>query len=91
MKFDDVIEKTGALGWFQIYAFILVGCFGFWTYHGVAAPFVVFRLDHWCHVTELSNLSMEEQKYIGIPYDDDGEYQTCKRYFTRSSLYLIIL
>ena len=82
MKFDDVIEKTGAFGRFQLITFLLIGGFGFWTYHGVAAPFVVFPLEHWCKIPALANLSYEQQRYVGIPKDEeseDGEYEKCKR------------
>jgi hypothetical protein len=80
MKFDDVLEQSGGgFGRFQVLAFLLIGCFAFWTYHGVAAPFVVMPLDHWCLVPQLANLSWEQQKYIGIPTDDNGDYKTCSR------------
>ena len=80
MKFDDIYDKIGACGPFQIYAFILISMFAVWSYHGVAAPFVVFPMDHWCDVPGLEDLSWEQQRYVGIPLDDEGEYVKCHRY-----------
>ena len=79
MKFDDVFDDIGAFGPFQLYAFMLVGMWGFWSYQGTAAPFVVFPLDHWCRVPALQNLSWEQQKYISAPADEDGGYEKCHR------------
>ena len=79
MKFDEIYDKIGAFGPFQMYAFILIGMFSFWSYHGTAAPFVVYSMDHWCHVPALVNLSWKQQKYVAIPVDEDEDYLKCHR------------
>ena len=39
--------------------------------------------DHWCHIDELSNLTVEEQKALSIPVRNMGksiEYERCFQY-----------
>ena len=79
MKFDDIVDMVGSFGPFQAYVFILVGMFAFWSYHGVAVPFVVMGMDHWCYVSQVANLTWEQQKRIAIPVDEDGQYRQCER------------
>ena len=79
MHFDDVFGVIGPLGAAQIFTFVLVSMTSFWSYHGVAAPYVVMQVDHWCHIPGISNLTFEKQKAIAIPKDDNGEYSQCER------------
>ena len=79
MKYDDLIEQTGALGRFQALVFLIIGVYSFWCFPATAAPFIVFRVDHWCHVNEIQNLPKEQQRYIAAPYTENGEYDQCHR------------
>jgi hypothetical protein len=79
IKFDDIFEVIGASGPFQVYEFSLISLFASWSYYATAAPFVVFPMDHWCKVPEFENLTWDQQRYVGIPEDADGEYEKCKR------------
>lgn len=80
MIFDDIFETVGAFGLFQLYAFLLIGTFSFWTNDANVAPFIVFQLNHWCHVPQLANQTDEQRRYIGIPLKEDGSYEQCQQY-----------
>ena len=42
--------------------------------HSVAIAFLGLPVDHWCEVSELENLSAEQQKYIAAPYEENGQF-----------------
>ena len=79
MNYDDLIDETGGMGRFQIMVSVLIGFYQLWLYPAVATPFIVMLVDHWCEVPELRNMSAEQQRYIAIPYTEDGEYDKCNR------------
>ncbi|CAH1774737.1 unnamed protein product [Owenia fusiformis] len=82
MKFDEVFEITGHFGPYQLVLYILLGIVGIPNgYQNLATTFIGGKQDHWCKIPELSNLTHNQQKVVGIPLirESDGNvrYDQC--------------
>ena len=79
MKFDNLFEIFGQIGLYQFLIFLLSR---FTTIFdpNLAYNYMTFRVDYWCDIPALSNLSHANQSYIASPLDDDGEYDQCHIY-----------
>lgn len=77
---EDIYDMMGGMGVYQWCAFVLIGVFSVFGVESIAMNFVGGLQEHWCHVEELSNLSHNDQKYIAIPMDSNGEYEECEMF-----------
>ena len=79
MAFDDVFEHIGGIGLYQIGLYLLLGLPPFYGgYQSMAMVFLGPNQDHWCKVDRLQNMTIAQQKYIALPYNDKGkEYDQC--------------
>ena len=78
MLYDELFKYMGSIGAYQV--FVLIACLQLCVF-SVEFTFMIFitpKQDHWCYVKELQNFSFEQQKYIAIPMDDHGNYETCQ-------------
>ena len=73
-----IFPCIGADGFFQFGVGILIAAMYFVSQNPY--NFVILEPLHWCNVPWLANFSHEQQKYIAIPYDEDGEYDKCHRF-----------
>ena len=79
MKFDDLFQHFGDFGLYQALIFLLVRFTWFFD-DSTAYNYITYRVDYWCDIPALSNLSHANQSYIASPLDDDGEYDQCQIY-----------
>ncbi len=78
MEYDQILEKAGETGLYQIFIFstLALGTM-FYCAEIMANNFIAPHHEHWCKVEALQNLTAEEQKYISIPYNSEGQYSSC--------------
>lgn len=86
MLFDDLFEYFGDLGPYQICVF-LVNVMPMIIVGTNSVPFIIANMDHWCKVPSLLDLPPDQQKYIAIPMDADGQYDQCSVYGLNFSTY----
>ncbi|XP_064652869.1 organic cation transporter protein-like isoform X2 [Lineus longissimus] len=89
MNFDEILRRTGEIGVFQIILYILLGFVGIPTgEQNLLMVFLGQDQDHWCTIPELANMTAEQQKYIGVPYDSEKKrFDRCQRYDLNFSQY----
>ena len=82
MGFDDIFNYIGGAGAYQVTLYLLLGLPSFFGgYQSMSMTFLGPEQDHWCKIDRLQNFSHAQQKYIGIPYnEDDEEYDQCYYY-----------
>ena len=80
MLYDELFKYIGSIGAYQ--SFVLIVCLQIcmFSVEFMLMIFVTPHQDHWCYVRELQNLSHDQQKYIAIPIDDQGNYESCLRH-----------
>jgi hypothetical protein len=71
MQYDDLYEYIGHVGRIQWTIFIALLVVAMFTVDTVNVIFVGGKIDHWCSIKHLSNLSPEQQKYVGL-FDGDN-------------------
>ena len=76
MKFDEIFDIYGHIGKYQLFIFAIITG-PLLISNGSAYNFLSARMDHWCYVDGLQNLTHEEQKLVSIPLADDGDYEQC--------------
>ncbi|CAK1549985.1 unnamed protein product [Leptosia nina] len=81
---DDLLPKIGEFGIYQkclLWLVCLPACLpcGFCAFNQL---FMTDTPDHWCHVPELRNFSVEDRKVMAIPRkaDDNTTFESCLRY-----------
>ena len=81
MEYDEILEKAGETGLYQAFIFSTL-IFGtvFFGAETMATNFLAPHHEHWCKIDALQNFTAEEQKYISIPFTDDGKYSSCEVY-----------
>ena len=79
MQFDDLFEHFGEIGLYQICIF-LMAISPTLVSDTISLNFLTGRMDHWCDIPELSNLTMDQQRHISSPLDSDGDYDGCLMY-----------
>ena len=72
-------KLIGEIGLYQFGICSFVLATSFFSQDFNAINFVNAYTDYWCKVPALANFSHEQQKYIAIPSDEDGEYSQCSR------------
>ena len=87
MQFADVFDHIGHIGLYQVLFYLLAALFPFFNgMHNMSVNFFAAYMDHWCRVPRLGNFSYDTQRYVAIPYSDEGgqqegaEYDTCSMY-----------
>jgi len=84
MDFDRLLETAGDMGVYQITLFLLISVMEFVAVDSFSINFIAARMDHWCHVDELSNVSFVEQRRLAVPPRNDilssVGYSQCLRY-----------
>ena len=89
MEMEDIYEMMGGMGVYQWVVFCLTwGVIGA-AVDGIYIVFVGGHQEHWCHIDTLANFTHEQQKYIGIPTDSNGDYEECKMFQLNYSHYTI--
>ncbi|KAG6454672.1 hypothetical protein O3G_MSEX008812 [Manduca sexta] len=79
---DDMFPYMGHFGWYQRLLFLLMIPYAFFfafVYFGQIFMAIV-PSEHWCHVPELANLTIEERRSLSIPLADDGTFERCVVY-----------
>ena len=82
--FDDILPHVGSFGPYQIRILLLslpVNYFLAVVYMGQI--YQTLTPEHWCHVPELSHLSLEQRRSLSIPAEfNDGvlTYSKCRVY-----------
>jgi len=82
--FDDILPHVGSFGPYQIRILLLslpVNYFLAVVYMGQI--YQTLTPDHWCHVPELSHLTLEQRRSLSIPAQlSDGilSYSKCHMY-----------
>lgn len=87
MKFEDLYQHTGQMGWFQWNIIILLFLFTMSTIESITMIFVGADMPHFCQVEELENLSYDLQKHIAIPLDANGASSSCEMFHLDYSNY----
>ena len=68
LNFDGLLEKLGPFGRYQIIFYIVIGMTsapaGMQT---LLSVYLFATPRHWCHVPELANLSLDEQRLLTVP------------------------
>ena len=68
LDFDALLEKIGPFGRYQIIFYVVIGITsapaGMQT---LLSVYLFATPRHWCHVPELANLSLEEQRLLTVP------------------------
>ena len=54
------------------------------AFHNTGISFLGAEMDHWCQVPQLANLTIDQQRLVGIPTDERGQqnYSQCYMYDT---------
>ncbi|CAH0404422.1 unnamed protein product [Chilo suppressalis] len=78
---DDLFPYIGQFGWYQRILFLLMIPYSFFfAFVYFAQIFMtVVPAEHWCHVPELLNLTVEERRHLSIPLTSHG-YDKCSVY-----------
>ena len=81
MQFDELYKVYGDIGKYQFLIFLLIIAPGIIS-DTISLNFLTGRMDHYCTVPELQNLTEEQQKLIAIPYGDDTDdgYDGCNMF-----------
>ena len=84
MDFDRLLETAGDTGVYQITLFLLISVMEFVAIDSFSINFIAARMDHWCHVDQLSNISFVEQRILAVPPRNEKlsptGYSQCLRY-----------
>ena len=81
MKFDDLFEYIGEIGTFQLFVATILFLSAIFGSDSILQNFVGgSTVEHWCHVPELEEFPHDQQRYVAIPRDDDGNYYSCWKY-----------
>ena len=67
----------GDIGIFQVLILCIAWLNSFTGTETVSHNFIGGEQDHWCLVPELQDVPHYQQKYIAIPDDSEGVYDTC--------------
>ena len=81
--FDDILHFVGGWGMFQYLLVIMFFPFNVFLGYVYLSPILtIFTPPHFCHVPQLSNLSLEQRRHLSIPLEDwdSGEFSKCKMY-----------
>ena len=84
---EDVYDMMGGMGLYQWLSFIIIGIISAFSAESINMNFVGGQQDHWCSVQELSNMTHDQQRWVAIPYDSDGEYEECSMFRLNYSQY----
>ncbi|ELU12833.1 hypothetical protein CAPTEDRAFT_83226, partial [Capitella teleta] len=79
MHFNEIIPVVGGCGVYQISVLLYYIAFSMISLEGGLTNFVGGKMDHWCRIPALRNLTHEQQKYIGIP-GSSGSFEKCQRF-----------
>ena len=78
--YEDFLHTyIGDSGFYQVGVCSFILTILFFNQEFMSVNFVSAYTDFWCKVPTLANFSHEQQKYIAIPTDDNGEYSQCNR------------
>ena len=78
MKFEDFMTAyLGDTGIFQVLILCIAWLNAFTGNETFAHNFIGGEQEHWCLVPELQDVPHAQQKYIAIPYDSEGLYDSC--------------
>ena len=80
MLFDDIFDIVGGLGPYQVYMVVLCGSLALWSVELISQIFIVGKMGHWCSVPNLYSYGHDLEKYIAIPKNKDGEYESCLQF-----------
>lgn len=81
LDFDSVLEYVGPMGRYQVFLFFAIGEYVLLMGFLYFSPYFMMLVpDHFCEISELSHLSLEDQKALGIPKVNDDEYDKCLMY-----------
>lgn len=67
MKFDDAFKLIGGHGLFQWGVFLATLVTALMSVETIYMNFVGYRQEHWCHVSELENLTHDMQVCVVLP------------------------
>ena len=81
MHFDKILsEYVNECGLFQFFVVFIVCLNGMFSSEFLTHNFIDGYQQHWCRIPELQDLPHEQQRYIAIPEDEDGEYLSCESF-----------
>ncbi|CAD5114788.1 unnamed protein product [Dimorphilus gyrociliatus] len=70
-RFDEIFDKIGHFGVYQLLAYCLIGIVSFYNgYQNISVNFLGGHQPHWCKIERLSKFSHERQRLIAVPDDD---------------------
>jgi len=82
--FDDMLQRVGSWGRFQITLMFFFFPFNlFMGYVYLSSILINFSPPHWCKIEELlnTNLTQEQRRHLAIPMDPDSmQYSKCMMY-----------
>ena len=79
--FDDVLTHVGGWGPFQYMITAIFFPFNIFLGYVYLSPILVLHTPpHWCRVSGLENLTIEQRKELAIPKDPEGSFSQCSQY-----------
>lgn len=81
MKFEEYMTVyLGNIGIFQVLILFVAGLYSFTGSETYSHNFIGGEQEHWCVVPELQDIPHDQQKYIAIPDDSEGVYDSCSSF-----------